>query len=167
MIRRAVYKLSESERVRGIASRAADKGIMFVLDPGPGNTQNIMNIKKNLKNAYVLYKTHDSKNFNKGRNVGKKLSNSLFRLYEIQANKQKYTTNTLFMKGLKNGVRQSVLYWVPGVYMRSVKRKFEYNTNRFMKRAQHVKGVENIHRLFSNDNNKNVHRSNSTKTSVR
>lgn len=167
MIRRAVYKLAESERVKGIAARAADKGIMFVLDPGPRNTQNIMNIKKNLKNAYVLYKTHDQKNFNKGKIVGTKLSNSLFKLYEIQANKKKYANNTPFMKGVKNGVRQSVLYWVPGVYMRSVKRKFDYNTSKFMKRAQRVKGVENIHRLFSNDNNKNVRRSNSTRTNVR
>lgn len=166
MIQKTIYRLAESKRVRNIAMKAANKGVLFVLNPAPRNDQEMMNIKRNLKNAYVVYRRHNPENFNNGKKVGYKLTNSLFKFYEKQANKKKFLNNTPFMKGLKNGVRERVLYWVPGVYVRSVKRKFDYNTSKFMKRAQNVKGVENIYRLFSG-NNRNVNRRRNTTAPVR
>jgi hypothetical protein len=152
----------KSEYVKRAARGALNRGVYYVIDVRPENNSNMISIKTNLKNAYNAYKNHDPKNFNKGQKVGIKLSNSLFKLYDKQANKHKYSQNTPFMKGVKNGVRQRVLYWVPGVYARSVKRKFEYDTSRFMKRAGRVKGVENVWRLFSNNNKNNGNRSRKT-----
>lgn len=164
---KALNYAKKSERLQKIAKSALNRGVYYVIDTRPENNSNMINIKKNLKNAYKSYKNHNTNNFSSGKRVGIKLSNSLFKLYEKQANKSKFRNNTPFMKGLKNGVRQRVLYWVPGVYARSVKRKFEYNTNRFMKRTGRVKGVENVWRLFSN-NTRNGNRTNGVvRSSVR
>jgi hypothetical protein len=165
---RALDFAKKSERVKKIAKSALNKGVYYVIDTRPENNSNMRNIKTNLKSAYNAYKNHKPENLNSGRKVGIKLSNSLFKLYEKQANKGKFRNNTPFMKGLKNGVRQRVLFWVPGVYARSIKRKFEYNTNRFMKRTGRVKGVENVWRLFSN-NTRNGNRTNNgvVRSSVR
>lgn len=155
----SVYQYAtSSQRIRKLAQSALNRAVYYVIDIKDANLKdpNMINIKTNLKNAYTLYKNHNPQNFNKGQRVGIKLSNSLFKLYEKQANKRKFMQNTPFMKGLKNGVRQRVLYWVPGVYARSIKRKFNYDTSRFMKRAGRVKGVENVWRLFSEKNNKNA-----------
>lgn len=166
-MQRAYEYARKSERVRKIAQSAMNRGVYYIIDVKPTNNKNMINIKSNLKNAYILYKNHNPENFNKGQKVGIKLSNSLFKLYEKQANKKKYMENTPFMKGIKNGIRQRVLYWIPGVYARSVKRKFEYNTSKFMKRAERVKGVENVWRLFSSGNNRNGNRGSHPNSNVR
>jgi hypothetical protein len=147
MIKRTIY-------------RFADKGVRYLLEPGASNNKNTVNMKRNLKNAYVIYMEHTPRNFNKGKRVGAILTNSIFKIYEKQANKRKFNNNTPFTRGLKTGVRERVLYWVPGVYVRSVKRKIEYDASKFMKRARSIKGVENIRRLFSTNNNKNANRGN-------
>ena len=115
---------------------------------------------------YNVYKLRKPDNFNKGRYTGKKLTNAIFEFYESQANKKRFNNSNAFTKGLKSGMRERVIYWVPGVYARGLVRGFQYNTSKFMKRAQNVKGVENIHRLFSG-NNRNVNRRRNTATPVR
>lgn len=116
------------------------------------NETNVKKFKKNLKNVYNVYKYRKANNFNKGRYVGKKFTNALFEFYESQANKKRFTNDNAFTKGLKNGMRERIVFWIPGSFTRGLLRGFQYDTGKFMKRAQNVKGVENIHKLFSGNN---------------
>lgn len=119
------------------------------------NENNVKKFKHNLKNVYNVYKSRSANNFNKGRYVGKKLTNTIFEFYESQANKKKFQNSNVFTKGLKSGMRERLIFWIPGSFARGLIRGIQYDTSKFMKRAQSVKGVENIHKLFS-ANNRNV-----------
>jgi hypothetical protein len=148
---------------KGIRKGIMSTGIVFVepfLTKKNSNNNNTRKIKNNLTHAYSGYvRSKNSNNFNAGHRVGTKLTNGIVKFYEKEAERKKFKNNTPFVKGFKNGVRKRFVYWLPGVYVRSIGRKFEYNTSKFMKRAHGVRGVENIHRLFS-QNNKNEYRRN-------
>lgn len=130
------------------------------------NENNVRKFKRNLKNVYNSYQTRRANNFNKGRYIGKKLTNAIFEFYESQANKKKFQNSNVFTKGLKSGMRERLIFWIPGSFARGLIRGIQYDTSKFMKRAQSVKGVENIHKLFSG-NNRNVYRRSNTATPVR
>ena len=151
----AINKLKpymETPKGKNIQRLLLNEAIKAKLQVKNSNEPNVKNLKYKLKNVYNVYKMHKPENFNKGRYAGKKLTNTIFEFYESQANKKRFNNSNAFTKGLKSGMRERLIFWIPGSFARGLIRGFQYNTSKFMKRAQSVKGVENIHRLFSGNN---------------
>jgi hypothetical protein len=79
--------------------------------------------KINLINAYNKY--HKSLNNRNAKNAYRnadiaatKFTNTVFRMYEKQVSKRNPVSN-----GLSNGVKRSVVYWMPGVLVRHTLRR--------------------------------------------
>ena len=142
----------ETPKGKNIQRMLLNEAIKAKLEVKNSNEPNVKNLKYKLKNVYNVYKIRKPENFNKGRYAGKKLTNAIFEFYESQANRRKFNNSNAFTKGLKSGMRERLIFWIPGSFARGVIRGFQYNTSKFMKRAQSVKGVENIHKLFSGNN---------------
>ena len=75
--------------------------------------------KTNLINAYNRYhKALNNKNAkNAHRNAqiaGTKFTNAVFRIYDKQVSKKR----TPVSNGLRNGVHRSLVYWMPGIFVR-------------------------------------------------
>lgn len=156
----AINKLKpymETPKGKNIQRLLLNEAIRAKLEIKNSNEPNVKKLKHKLKNVYNVYKLRKPDNFNKGMYTGKKLTNAIFEFYESQANKRRFNNSNAFTKGLKSGMRERLIFWIPGSFARGVIRGFQYDTSKFMKRAQSVKGVENIHRLFSG-NNRNVNR---------
>lgn len=164
----AITKLKpymETPRGKNIQKMLLNEAILAKLQVKNSNEPNVKNFKHKLKNVYNVYKMRNTPNsFNKGIYAGRKLTNAIFEFYESQANRQRFKNSNAFTKGLKSGIRERLIFWIPGSFARGVIRGFQYNTSKFMKRAQSVKGVDNIHRLFS-VNNKNDNRNRSSSKS--
>ena len=74
--------------------------------------------KMNLINAYNKYhKALNNRNAKNARqnaeNAATKFTNTVFRMYERKVSRRNPVAN-----GLGNGVRRSVMYWMPGVVVR-------------------------------------------------
>jgi hypothetical protein len=114
---------------------ARNRTVQLILDRAIGNSTVEKNIKKNLHNAY----THSRANgtYGNGVRTGQKTADAFFKFL----NTEKHKKNTKFVRGVKNGVVKSTVYWLPGIYARQITRK-----------VRKVKGIENIHRIFKTNN---------------
>lgn len=74
--------------------------------------------KLDLINAYNKYhKALNNKNAKNARRnaeiAGTKFTNTVFRIYEKRVSKKSPVSN-----GIRNGVHRSMMYWMPGVFVR-------------------------------------------------
>jgi len=102
-------------------------------------------VSQNLKNAYNRFKTlNKPRSYHNGRYIGQHIGDAFFKY--INKSKSSPNKKTPFQKGIKNGISKSAVYWIPGIAVRGAKKR----TNKIIKRATKIRGVENIHRLFRN-----------------
>jgi len=130
--------------IKKASNSTLDQVVSHILKSKNGNNNTTKNVKKNLNNAYKVYRPYNKQHtYRNGLLIGQKLSNALFKY----VNKKSNRPSSKFSKGLKNGAIKSSVYWIPGVAARGV----HGNVNRFVKRAGKLKGLENVHRLFKNE----------------
>jgi hypothetical protein len=81
--------------------------------------------KVNLINAYNKYhKALNNRNatnaYKNAQAAGTKFTNTVFRIYEKRVSKRSPVSN-----GLRNGLHRSLVYWMPGVFVRHTIRKIK------------------------------------------